>query len=246
MVRTTSPPLTEEDRAELALRHLALEKLRKKLREELPGLGRGGREELKAVVKPYVPCEFHTKHPPSYWRPDLKALGLHFKHLEGSFHGGISECCDWRRFRTSVPKEEPEKDTQKLKAWDGGLDEKQEMKVKGKDDFTEKTGAEMKEGVDEEVTYFTFITDVYFAEASWPEILAANGLRKRWPVFRKPPFSIERVVGGRVERTYTREEIEAGCIETEEALWWEKKEGRKVDKEEWKEKGDSMAETDGE
>lgn len=146
----------------------------------------------------------------------------------------------------SFLKEELKKEARKLKAENGGLGEKQEMKEKGNDEFTEKTGGEMKEDADEEVTYFTFITDVYFAEASWPEILAANGLRKPWPVFRKPPFGIERVVGGRVERTYTREEIQAGYIGTEEALWWEKKEGRGVVKEEWNGKEGRMAETFGE
>lgn len=246
VVRATSPPSSEEDHAELALHRLAREKLRKKLREELPGSGSGGREELKAVVKPYVPCEFHTKHPPSYWIPDLKALGLQFNHSQGSCHGGISECCDWRRFRASVPKDELEKKAQKLEAGDGELGEKQEMKESGEYAFTEKIAAEMKQDADEEVTYFTFITHVYFAEASWPEILASNRLRKRWYVFGEPPFSIERVVGGRVGRTYTREEIEAGCVETEEAFWWEMKEGREEDKEEWNKKKDRMAGTDGE
>lgn len=58
------------------------------------------------------------------------------------------------------------------------------------------------------VTYFAFITDIYFAEASWPEI--ANAVKqRRQRTWLRSPFQIWRVVGDRLERRYVAQEIES-------------------------------------
>lgn len=121
----------------------------------------------------------------------------------------------WRRYRTSLPAD---------------LIDKCEMDIekdaeKEKDSWSQKTAVGTPEVVNDSVTYFTFITDHYFTEASWPEILNAARRRREWS--RKGPFQIERVVGERVERTYVREEIEAGEMESEETSWWARGENRK-------------------
>lgn len=152
------------------------------------------------------------KHPPRCWRPDIKALGLDGTCQEVSFHREVSECCDWRRFRRVKPCSVLAED----RVPQSMLDREESDNKKDQ----EKSGIERIEGKrpeydDEEVTYFSF------AEASWLEIIGAIEWRKLRPGWDSP-FGIEGVVGKRVERTYTREEIEAGDVIGEKGLWWKK------------------------
>lgn len=50
----------------------------------------------------YATAIRNPKWPRSPYRPDSKALGLQFKHQEGSFHVGLVECSEWRCGRTSL------------------------------------------------------------------------------------------------------------------------------------------------
>ena len=217
----------------------------------LPGFRRDIQVLHNPVERSYEPCKWHRKHPPRCWRPDSKALGLDGKCQEVSFHGEMSECCDWRMFRKVKPCSVLAGDRvpqSMLDREESDNEKDQENPAKERDGekiCNERIEGKVPEYDDKEVTYFSFVTDKHFAEASWPEIMGAIEWRKLRPGWDSP-FGIERVVGKRIERTYTREEIEAGDVEGEEGLWWKKRDEDGAGEKDMTEKDQSIDEKGGE